>query len=77
MANPYGKGQKETMQSLDSWEELGWTSMQEMSKHMGHEILEELALAQERATNDDLSERSRHKWEEQVEFFKGMLSRLD
>ena len=77
MSKPREQGRSDAASTLDAWERSGnYSSLQDMMKDVAADILEEMAQAQEELSGD-LSERSRHIWEDQVEYFKGMLSRLD
>lgn len=77
MSTPYERGQQDIAKSLDAWQELGWSSMQEASQVFGSNLMGELSHAQEMAQRDDNNERQQKHWNNHIEYFKGMLSRLD
>lgn len=77
MSTPYERGSQDIAKSLDAWEELGWSSMQEASQAIGDDLMEELAHAKEMVQRDDLSEREHKVWTDHIEYFEGGLSRLD
>jgi hypothetical protein len=77
MSKPREQGKSDAARTLDAWERPGrYSSMRDMMKDIADDILQELAQAQGELLGD-LSEQSRNIWEEQVEYFKGWLSRLD
>ncbi len=76
MSTPFERGQQRIEKAIEDQREQGYT-LQEACRILGALYLEELTNLQEKAKKAGNSGRSQHVLEENLEFFKGMLSRLD